>query len=139
MTQTAAARRAEARRVYNANLLECPGHQLLAALSDKWVTLVVSALGDGALWCNELVRVVAGASQRMFTKALQRLERDGIGARMVAPAVPVRVDYALTDLGVRLLPLQWAVKDWAEANIDEVLAAHGRYDEAVAAGVADAH
>ena len=54
MTKTAEQRRDESRQEYNANLKECPGHQLLATLSDKWVTLVLDALADGPLRYNEL-------------------------------------------------------------------------------------
>lgn len=127
-TLTAQQRRESQARTYNANLRECPGHQVLAVLSDKWVTLVVSALADGPLRYNALSRVVAGASQKMLTQTVRRLEREGIVARTVTPDVPVRVDYELTGLGWTLLPVQRAIKDWAEAHIDEVEAARERYD-----------
>jgi DNA-binding HxlR family transcriptional regulator len=128
VTTSAAQRRDQARRDYNANLAECPGHDLLAALSDKWLTLVVSALADGALRYAELSRVVAGASQKMLTQTLRKLERDGLVARTVTAAVPVQVSYELTPLGHELLPLQRAIKGWAEAHIDEVHRARAAYD-----------
>jgi DNA-binding HxlR family transcriptional regulator len=127
-TTSAAQRRDEARRAYNANLAECPGHDLLAALSDKWLTLVVSALADGPLRYGDLSREVAGASQKMLTQTLRKLERDGLVARTVEVAVPVRVSYALTGLGHELVPLQRAIKSWAESHIDEVHSARARYD-----------
>lgn len=123
MTKTAAQLRGERRERYNANLKECPGHQLLATLSDKWVTLVLDALADGPLRYNELSRIVAGASQKMLTQTVRTLERDGLISRAVTPTVPVRVDYGLTDLGYTLLPIQRAIKSWAETHIDEVQAA----------------
>jgi DNA-binding HxlR family transcriptional regulator len=128
-TTSAAQRREAARHAYNANLAECPGHDLLAALSDKWLTLVVSALADGPLRYAELSRVVAGASQKMLTQTLRKLERDGLVARTVTAAVPVQVSYALTTLGHELLPLQRAIKSWAEQHIDEVHKARAAYDE----------
>lgn len=129
-TATAEARREARAREYNANLRECPGHQILAVLSDKWVTLVVSALADGPLRYNQLSRIVAGASQKMLTQTVRRLEREGIVTRTVTPEVPVRVEYELTDLGWNLLPLQRAIKDWAETHIAQVEDARRRYDEA---------
>ena len=56
-------------------------------------------LGDGPVRFNELKRRVAGISQRMLSLTLRNLERDGLVSRTVTPSVPVRVDYALTDLG----------------------------------------
>jgi DNA-binding HxlR family transcriptional regulator len=43
--------------------------------------------------------------------------------------VPVRVDYELTALGLTLLPVQRAIKAWAEEHIDEVHAARAAYGE----------
>ncbi len=127
-TTMAAERRAWARREYNANLAECPGHQLLATLSDKWVTLVIAALADGPLRHAALARIVAGASQKMLTQTLRKLERDGLVRRSVTPAVPiVRVEYELTPLGASLLPVQRAIKEWAEAHVGEVRAARARH------------
>lgn len=128
VTHTAAEVRRGAREEYNANLRECPGHQVLATLSDKWVTLVVSALADGPLRYNELGRVVVGATPKMLTQTLRTLERDGMVSREVVPAVPVIVRYELTDLGRDLLPLQRAIKAWAEQHIPQVHAARAAYD-----------
>ena len=134
-TQAAAQRREEERERFNANLVECPGHQLLATLSDKWVTLVISALADGPLRYNELSRIVAGASQKMLTQTLRKLERDGFVTRTITPTVPVRVDYELTALGSDLVPLQRGIKAWAEEHIDVVTTARAAFDgRAQAAG-----
>jgi DNA-binding HxlR family transcriptional regulator len=127
-TLTASAKREQSKREYNANLRECPGHQLLATLTDKWVTLVLSALADGPQRYSELSRTIAGASQKMLTQTLRTLERDGLVSRTVTPAVPVRVDYALTDLGTSLLPICRGIKAWAESHIEEVDAARSAYD-----------
>lgn len=127
-TTSAAEKRGSIRREYNANLAECPGHEVLATLSDKWVTLVISALADGALRHSEVARIVAGASQKMLTQTLRKLERDGLVERSVTASVPPRVDYELTRLGHDLLPLQQAIKTWAESHIEAVHAAQARYD-----------
>lgn len=126
-TMTAAERREQQRLEFNANLKECPGHQILATLSDKWVTLVTAALADGPQRYNELSRTVAGASQKMLTQTLRTLERDGLIARTVTATVPVRVDYELTELGHSLVPIQRAIKGWAETHIAEVHAAREAY------------
>jgi DNA-binding HxlR family transcriptional regulator len=127
-TMTAETRRELDRRAYNANLRECPGHQLLATLSDKWVTLALSALADGPQRYSELSRTIAGASQKMLTQTLRTLERDGLVSREVTPSVPVRVDYALTPLGESLLPISRGIKEWAESHIDAVNSSRAAYD-----------
>jgi DNA-binding HxlR family transcriptional regulator len=132
-TMTASQRRGKARESYNANLAECPGHELLATLSDKWVTLVLSALADGPRRYSELSRTIAGASQKMLTQTLRKLERDGLITRTLTPSVPVRVDYELTPLGESLLPVQRAIKLWAETHIEQVHAARAAHDRRLGA------
>ncbi|GHF88977.1 winged helix-turn-helix transcriptional regulator [Streptomyces filamentosus] len=127
-TRTAAERREEARRAYDAYLAECPARRLLDRISDKWVTLVLNALADGPRRYGELSRKVAGVSQKMLTRTLRSLERDGLVSRAVTPSVPVRVDYALTPLGESLLPVVAAVKAWADDHMGEVAAAREAYD-----------
>lgn len=127
-TQTAAQRRTEARIAYDAFLAECPSRKVLIRISDKWVTLILSALSDGSRRYNELSRIIAGVSQKMLTQTLRAMERDGLVAREVTTAVPVRVDYSLTPLGRSLLPVVTALKSWAEAHIEEVETAQSAYD-----------
>ncbi|MFF2194218.1 winged helix-turn-helix transcriptional regulator [Streptomyces sp. NPDC058157] len=131
-TQTAAARREDARAAYDAFVKECPTSQLLARISDKWVGLVLSALGgaeNGSMRYSEIGRKIPGVSQKMLTQTLRSLERDGIVTRSVTASVPVRVDYRLTELGGSLGCLLSSVKLWAENHFDEVSAHRQAYDE----------
>lgn len=127
-TRTAAQRRVEAKHAYNAYLAECPSRQLLASLSDKWVTLVLCALGEQDSRYSMLGRKIPGVSQKMLTQTLRTLERNGLVEREITASVPVRVDYALTALGRSLLPVIATIKQWAEDNMRRVHSAQIRYD-----------
>ncbi len=142
-TTTASQRRARAKVEYDAFLTGCPSRQLLARISDKWVALVLAALGsDGpsprsdhvgvprSMRYSELSRRLAGVSQKMLTQTLRELERDGLINRTVTPTVPLRVDYELTELGASLQKIAQALKDWAESNMDAIDEARQRYDAA---------
>jgi DNA-binding HxlR family transcriptional regulator len=130
---------------YDAFLAGCPSRQLLARISDKWVALILAALGsDGpnprvdrvgeprSMRYSELSRRLAGVSQKMLTQTLRSLERDGLLTRTVTPTVPVTVTYELTDLGLSLQHVMGGIKVWAEAHMDEVLANREDYDTRVA-------
>ncbi len=129
-TKTAAQQRAEAKLAYDAFLAACPSRQLLDRISDKWVTLIITALGSGPdctgtprpMRFSELSRVLAGISQKMLTQTLRSLERDGLLTRTVVATVPVTVSYELTDLGVSLHELVGQIKGWAELHMDDVAA-----------------
>ncbi|MFE9328421.1 winged helix-turn-helix transcriptional regulator [Nocardia sp. NPDC052278] len=125
---TAEERRQSAKAEYDAFVADCPTRELLATISDKWVTLVLTALAEGPLRHGGLRRRIAGVSQKMLTQTLRSLERAGLVDRTVTPSVPVRVDYSLTPLGHSLLPVVTAVKIWAEGNMDDVHDAQHRFD-----------
>ncbi|WP_084959814.1 winged helix-turn-helix transcriptional regulator [Thermoactinospora rubra] len=145
-TRTAAQRRAQAKVDYDAFLANCPSRQLLDRISDKWVALILAALGsDGphpsgggcageprSMRYSELSRRLAGVSQKMLTQTLRSLERDGLITRTVTPTVPVTVTYELTDLGRSLHQVMYGIKAWAEAHMDEVLANREEYDARMA-------
>jgi len=46
---------------------------------------------------------INGISEKMLTKCLRELERDGLVSRSVYAEVPPRVEYTLTNLGIGLL------------------------------------
>lgn len=131
-TLTAAQQRARARVEYDAFLAACPSRKLLDRVSDKWVTLSLSALSDGPQRYSEISRRIAGVSQKMLTQTLRTLERDGLVTRTVTPTVPVRVDYELTALGAGLLAQLQPIKQWAEQHMTDVEKAQKAFDAAVA-------
>ncbi|MGW5489170.1 winged helix-turn-helix transcriptional regulator [Streptosporangium sandarakinum] len=142
-TMSAAQRRAQAKAEYNAFVAACPSRKLLDRISNKWVTLIMAALGGahqpgadcagepGAMRYSELARLLAGVSQKMLTQTLRSLERDGLVARTVVPTVPVTVSYELTELGLSLHETMRGVKAWAEVHMDDVLANRETYDTRV--------
>ncbi|KUL24391.1 winged helix-turn-helix transcriptional regulator [Actinoplanes awajinensis] len=141
-TTSAAEKRAQAKAEYNAFLAQCPSRNLLDRLADKWVTLILSALGsDGShqfgadcagqprpMRYSELSRMLAGVSQKMLTQTLRSLERDGLVTRTATPTVPVTVTYELTELGLSLHVTMRALKSWAQDHMDDVLSHRTTYD-----------
>ena len=100
---------------------------MLARVGDKWSMFIVMLLGDGPVRFNELKRRVDGISQRMLSLTLRNLERDGLVSRTVTSSVPIRVDYALTDLGRSLAVPVRQLGQWAQANHSEIAAAREQY------------
>jgi DNA-binding HxlR family transcriptional regulator len=135
-TMTAAQRkavtRARAKAEYDAFLAACPSRQLLDRISDKWVTLVLCALGGGpgAMRYSELARQLGGVSQKMLTQTLRALERDGLLTRTATPTVPVTVTYELTGLGHSLHGMVRGIKGWAEQHMDDVQGHRAAHDAA---------
>jgi DNA-binding HxlR family transcriptional regulator len=116
-------------RGFDAFSANCPSRRLLDTISDKWVSLVLVALGlRGPMRYSQLAAQIEGVSQKMLTQTLRGLERDGLVTRTVTPTVPVRVDYELTPLGESLRETICHLKEWAEAHMPEVDAARAAYE-----------
>jgi DNA-binding HxlR family transcriptional regulator len=132
-TMTAAQKRAQSKAEYDAFLAVCPSRKLLDRISDKWVALVLCALGNAgeprSMRYSELSRLLAGVSQKMLTQTLRSLERDGLVTRTATPTVPVTVTYELTELGLSLHHLMRSLKSWAETHMDDVLANRAAHDD----------
>jgi DNA-binding HxlR family transcriptional regulator len=111
----------------------CPLRDVLDQVGDKWSVLVVLHLSEGRLRFGELRRRIDGISQRMLTETLRRLERDGLVLRSVYAEVPVRVEYALSELGHTLIEPIGALASWAERNRGAIAAARDRYDSRLSA------
>lgn len=116
------------RQIAAGGLGTCPVRDVLDRVGDKWSVLVITLLGDGPLRFMELKRAIGLVSQRMLTRTLRGLERDGLVSRTVFPTVPPRVDYELTPLGRDLRETLAPLAAWAFAHDADVAAARADYD-----------
>jgi DNA-binding HxlR family transcriptional regulator len=72
---------------------------LFELFGTKWTVLLIGVLLDEPLRFGELRRRLANVSPKVLAQTLRRLERYGLVGRTVYPVVPMRVEYALTELG----------------------------------------
>lgn len=110
--------------------------EVLAHAGNRWSLGIVHTLGvGGKLRHAEIGRRMNGVTQRMLTRSLRQLERDGLIMRCDHAEVPPRVDYELSPLGrsflARMIPL-WT---WMIENADGFRGARERYDDVVQASV----
>jgi DNA-binding HxlR family transcriptional regulator len=104
--------------------------QALDLIADKWIVAVLYVLSGGTKRYGELQREIGEISQRMLTRTLRDLERNGLIKRKVYPVVPPMVEYSLTPLGETLNGVLKSLCDWSNQNFDSVEAARIEYDQA---------
>lgn len=108
---------------------DCEVRQILDRIADKWSLLAIALLDRRVMRFTELKREIDGISQRMLSRTLRQLERDGIVERTVYPTVPPRVDYALTEMGRSLHATTKALVVWTEAHQERIALSRQAYDE----------
>lgn len=84
----------------------------------RWSGAVIQLLLRRPLRYAELRDAIPDISDRMLSERLRELEEEGIIARTVVPATPVRVEYGLTPKGRALEQALGAIGQWAEKWVE---------------------
>jgi DNA-binding HxlR family transcriptional regulator len=87
----------------------------MVVLAKPWTGLLIRALGAGPRRFSELGPSVGPIGDRMLSLRLRELEGYGLVHREVLPGPPVRVEYALTELGRGFSEVAKAVSRWGHA------------------------
>ncbi|WP_028466848.1 winged helix-turn-helix transcriptional regulator [Nisaea denitrificans] len=83
---------------------ECPLGTCLSIISGAWAPNVIWYLSEAPRRFSELKSDIPGVSSKMLTARLKDLQQHGVISRTVKPTSPPSVEYALTDLGLELVP-----------------------------------
>ncbi|HHP0286664.1 winged helix-turn-helix transcriptional regulator [Acinetobacter baumannii] len=116
---------------YNIFQQHCPARLFFEKVADKWVLLILNILEHETQHFNLLKKNIEGISPKVLSQKLKMLERDGFIERKIQDTSPIRVDYSLTPLGQNVAAMAYQLKEWAETNIEQVLAAQIIYDEKI--------
>jgi len=109
----------------------CPVCATSEIVCGKWTLLIIRDLAEGRSRFCELERSLRGISPRTLSIRLRALEEEGVVERQTFPEVPPRVEYALTEKGIALLPIiddmrsygeEWLGAQCAEQTEPEALA-----------------
>ena len=98
---------------------KCSVEATISAIGGKWKGVILYHL-DTTKCFNELHREVPNITQRMLTKQLRELEKDGIVHRTVYAEVPPRVEYRLTEFGKTLKPILKELERWGKKNLEKL-------------------
>ncbi len=92
----------------------CCTSGIIDLIGKKWTLCILVTLGNtSALRFNALLDALPGISPRTLSDTLKALLHEGIVARTVFPEAPPRVEYALTDSGMRLRQAVVPLMEWA--------------------------
>jgi DNA-binding HxlR family transcriptional regulator len=93
----------------------CPFyHEAVELVGRRWTGAILSVLMDGPLRFSEVAHAVPELSDRLLSERMKELEARGIVERTVIPGPPLRVEYALSEMGRELEPALSELQRWAE-------------------------
>lgn len=95
------------------NIENCPVAKVQKIIHGKWTMVIVYFLSKETLRFGELSRKMPAVTQANLTKELRMLEAYGMIHREVYREVPPKVEYSLTEIGRKFLPVLDALEEWA--------------------------
>lgn len=95
------------------DFLNCPITGVQKVIRGKWTMVILYFLSQQVLRFGELDRKMPMVTQAYLTKELRLLEDYGLVQRHVYPEVPPRVEYSLTAMGQKFVPVLKALEQFA--------------------------
>jgi DNA-binding HxlR family transcriptional regulator len=89
-------------------------------LGGKWRLVIIDQLFSNTQRFKDLLVNIDGITPRMLTKELRSLEKVNLIEKEVYREVPPRVEYSLTDKGVKLFPLLENIKATGDIFLEEI-------------------
>ena len=99
----------------------CPMVLVQNILSGKRKILILWHLSQGILRFCELKQYLPNVTQKMLTMQLRALEKDKLIYRKVYPVVPPKVEYGLTEVGKKIIPILEMMHQFGEWYLEEEL------------------
>ncbi|NSL90731.1 winged helix-turn-helix transcriptional regulator [Chitinophaga solisilvae] len=92
----------------------CRINAALEMIAGRWKPLILIHISENQNRFSLLKQAMPGISDQALGKQLKELEADRLVTKEIIPAIPVRVDYSLTEKGAALLPILQALAEWKD-------------------------
>lgn len=101
------------KEIYDHDITSCPVANVQKIIRGKWSMVIIYFLSHKTLRFSELKRKMPQVTEANLTKELRMLEQYGLVHRHVYCQVPPKVEYSLTEIGCKLIPVLEALEQWA--------------------------
>ena len=95
----------------------CPYETAQRILQGKWTVLILYHISEGPIRFNELLRQLPNMTHATLSKQLKQMEKDGLINRREFIQIPPKVEYSLTELGRKFIPVLNAIEQWGNHYI----------------------
>jgi len=84
---------------------KCPMVLIQDMISGKWKIMILWYLSYSKLRFSDIQRKLPNVAHKVLSRQLKSLEEDNLIHRKVYPVVPPKVEYSLTDVGKKMIPI----------------------------------
>ena len=99
---------------------DCPVTYVMERIGGYWKPIILFHLLTGSKRYSELKKAIPAITEKVLIQHLKQLEADNLVIREARPVVPPYVTYSLSESGMGLRPVMYAMATWAvedsEAN-----------------------
>lgn len=95
----------------------CPVRASMNLLSGKWTLMILFQINENVMRYGELKRAVTGISEKMLIQELNMLVENKLVTKKVYPEIPPKVEYSLTKLGLKTLPIVDQLAEFGLENL----------------------
>src|SRR6201995_3898996 len=93
----------------------CPYyHEAVELVGRRWTGAILRVLMEGPMRFSEVSQAIPELSDRLLSERMKELESRGLVTRTVIPGPPLRVRYALSEMGRELEPALTEIESWAQ-------------------------
>lgn len=90
----------------------CPFATAQRLVQGKWAILILHHLSEGEVRFNELQRKMPKMTHATLSAQLKQLEQEGIIIRTEYPQIPPKVEYKLSEIGKKFIPVLESIQTW---------------------------
>ena len=84
---------------------KCPYVTAQKVVQGKWTLLIMHYLSEKPIRFNQLLRMLLAMRHAALSKQLKQLESYGLIIRTEYPQIPPKVEYELSEMGKKILPV----------------------------------
>lgn len=97
----------------------CPVRRTLKLLGGKWTLLILFQINERVIRYGALKKAIPGISEKMLIQELNFLVENKFVFKKAYPEIPPRVEYSLTELGLKTLPIADTLSTFGLENLTQ--------------------
>lgn len=110
--------------LFNKKLYYNPVEFAMDRIGGTWKMPILWRLQDKIMRYGELKKDIPHITHKMLTSQLRELEEEGFIERKVYPVIPPKVEYSITERGLKSIPIIEVIRNYGLELMEEMGISH---------------